>query len=217
MISVQCINKVILLQLHFETSIRCFIFFFNSICVMSICLFSQKFFIFDYPGNEIQKYYIRSHQLFINWELMCPNAISCGMSNLKAKKMMFALIVAWRKFRSYFQAHTIDGNIHEIPTSIRCKNRDKIYAKKKKKNYTQDSIYVIRQFTYVHGVVGISLFSRKNIECGSTVFSLKTTWNSNLQNKNFLYPSHKIHNGLQKRAKNYLGLSAQAFAPWTKP
>ena len=89
--------------------------------------------------------------------------------------------------------------------------------KKKKKNYTQDSIYVIRQFAYVHGVAGISLFSRKNIECSSTVFSLKTTWNSNLQNKIFLYPAHKIHSELQKRAKNCLVLSAQASTPWTKP
>ena len=175
MISVQCINKVILLQLHFETSIRCFIFFFNSICVMSICLFSQKFFIFDYPGIEIQKYYIRSHQLFINWELMCPNAISCGMSNLKAKKMMFALIVAWRKFRSYFQAHTIDGNIHEIPTSIRCKNRDKVYAKKKKlhtRQYLRNSaIYLrpwsCRDFTILkkkYRVWQYSFFSQNNMK-----------------------------------------------------
>ena len=27
---------------------------------------------------------------------------------------------------------------------------------------TQDNIYVVRQFAYVHGVVGISLFIRKN-------------------------------------------------------
>ena len=177
MISVQCINKVILLQLHFETSIRCFIFFFNSIWVMSICLFSQKFFIFDYPGIEIQKYYIRSHQLFINWELMFPNAISCGMSNPKAKKMVFALIVAWRKFRSYFQAHTIDGNIHEIPTSIKCKNRDKIYEKKKKKKlhtrqYLRNSaIYLrpwsCRDFTILkkkYRVWQYSFFSQNNMK-----------------------------------------------------
>ena len=184
---------------------------------VNLSIFSKVLYIWLSRNRNSKKYYIRSHQFLINWELMCPNAISCGMSNPKAKKMVFALIVAWRKFISYFQAHTIDGNIHEIPTSIRCKNRDKIYAKKKKKNYTQDSVYVIRQFAYVYGVAGILLFSRKNIECGSTIFSLKTTWNSNLQNKNFLYPAHKIHNGLQKRAKNCLVLSAQASTLWTKP
>ena len=55
------------------------------------------------------------------------------------------------------------------------KNKEKIYAKEKINNDTQDSVYVIRQFAYVYGVAGISLFLGKNTECGSTVFSLKTT------------------------------------------
>ena len=42
----------------------------------------------------------------------------------------------------------------------------------KKNNHTQDSIYVIRQFAYIHGVAGISLFSGKNTECGNRVFTL---------------------------------------------
>ena len=47
----------------------------------------------------------------------------------------------------------------------------------KKNNHTQDSIYVVRQFAYVHGVAGISLLSGKITECGSTFFSLlKTYW-----------------------------------------
>ena len=33
-----------------------------------------------------------------------------------------------------------------------------------KQSHTQDSIYVVRQFAYVHGVAGISLLSRKNTE-----------------------------------------------------
>ena len=46
----------------------------------------------------------------------------------------------------------------------------------KKNNHTQDSIYMVREFTYIHGVVGISLFSeKKNTECSSTVFLSKTT------------------------------------------
>lgn len=43
----------------------------------------------------------------------------------------------------------------------------------KKNNYIQDSIYIVRQFPYVHGVAVISQFSRKNTRCGNTVFSLK--------------------------------------------
>ena len=35
------------------------------------------------------------------------------------------------------------------------------------------------------------------------------------EKKRLLYPAHRIHNGLQKRVKNFL--SAQASAPWTKP
>ena len=34
----------------------------------------------------------------------------------------------------------------------------------RKNNYTQDNIYVVRQFAYVHGVVGISLLSGKKIQ-----------------------------------------------------
>lgn len=45
---------------------------------------------------------------------------------------------------------------------VRCKNREKIRQKKKKiNNHTQNSIYVVWQFAYIHGVTKISLFSRK--------------------------------------------------------
>ena len=63
-----------------------------------------------------------------------------------------------------------------------------IYAKEKNNNnnHTQNNIYVVRQFTYVYGVAGISLFSWKNTECGSTVFlSKKRHQNPNLQNNSF--------------------------------
>ena len=50
---------------------------------------------------------------------------------------------------------------------------EKTHAKEKK-SHAQDNIYMVRQFAYVHGVAGISLLSRKNIKCGSTIFlSLK--------------------------------------------
>ena len=49
----------------------------------------------------------------------------------------------------------------------------------KKKTITQDNIYVIQKFTYVHKVVVILLFSRKkNTKCDNTIFfflSLKST------------------------------------------
>ena len=53
--------------------------------------------------------------------------------------------------------------------------------------------------------------------CGYNVFlSQKQQEDKTLiTKKGLLYPAHRIHNGLQKRAKNFL--SAQASAPWTKP
>ena len=66
-----------------------------------------------------------------------------------------------------------DGNILEIPKSVRCKNREKIHIHQRKNNHTQDSIYMVWQFAYIHEVVGISLFLGKNTRCGSTIFSLK--------------------------------------------
>ena len=57
------------------------------------------------------------------------------------------------------------------------KNREKYMSKKNK--HTQDSIYVIRQFAYIHEITRISLLSRKNTKCGSTVFqSLKNNDNT---------------------------------------
>ena len=65
--------------------------------------------------------------------------------------------------------------MYKIPKSVRCNNREKLYGKKKKHTltHTKDNIYMIRQFAYVHRIVGISLFLWKNTECDNTVFSLK--------------------------------------------
>ena len=52
-------------------------------------------------------------------------------------------------------------------------NREKYVPKKKK--ITQDNIYMVRQFAYIHEVVVISIFSGKNIRCSNIVFFLKTT------------------------------------------
>ena len=61
-----------------------------------------------------------------------------------------------------------DGNMYEIPRLVKYINRGKYTLKKN--NHTQDSIYVIQHFAYVHGVAKISLFLGKNTECGNTVF-----------------------------------------------
>ena len=57
-------------------------------------------------------------------------------------------------------------------------------------NHTQDSIYMVWQFAYVHRIAGISLFSGKNTKCGNT-FSLskKRHQNPNLQNNSFYFGS----------------------------
>ena len=47
---------------------------------------------------------------------------------------------------------------------------------KKKQLHAQDSIYVVRQFAYVHGVAGISLLSGKKYKVQLQLFlSLKNT------------------------------------------
>ena len=62
--------------------------------------------------------------------------------------------------------------------------------RQKKNTHTQDNIYVVWQFAYIHKVAGISLLSWKNTRCSSIVFSLKTTpppkKNPNLQTTIFL-------------------------------
>ena len=47
--------------------------------------------------------------------------------------------------------------MYEIPRPVRCKIIVKY--KPKKNNHIEDSIYVVRQFAYVYGIAGISLFS----------------------------------------------------------
>ena len=48
------------------------------------------------------------------------------------------------------------------------KNREN-KAPKVKQSHAQDSIYVVRQFTYVHRVAGISLLSKKITMCSSSI------------------------------------------------
>ena len=95
----------------------------------------------------------------------------------------------------------------KFPTCEKRKKKkiEKAYVKEKQ-SHTQDNIYVVRQFAYIHGIAEISLLSRK-IQSAATMFqSLKRRrqqQNPNHQNQ-FLYPVHRIHNGLQNEPKNFL-------------
>ena len=48
------------------------------------------------------------------------------------------------------------------------KNREN--TRQRKQSHTQDNIFVVRQFAYVHGIAGILLLSGKNTECGYSIF-----------------------------------------------
>ena len=74
----------------------------------------------------------------------------------------------------------------------------------KKNNHTQDSIDVVQQIVYVYGVAEISLFSRKNKECGSTIFlSQKQRKNPNLQNNSFYILHIGFIMGYKNGPKNF--------------
>ena len=60
-----------------------------------------------------------------------------------------------------------EGNLTEIPTCEKQKNRENTYQRKQ--SHAQDNIYMVRQFVYAHGVTGILLLSGK-----STIHSAAT-------------------------------------------
>ena len=77
---------------------------------------------------------------------------------------------------SYFTCRKC-RELNRIPNLWETKIEKKTHAKEKQ-SHAQDSIYVIRQYAYVHGVAGISLLSGKNIEYnhnGYNIFSLYIT------------------------------------------
>ena len=88
---------------------------------------------------------------------------------------------------------------------------------KVKQSHAQDSIYVVRQFAYVHRVTGISLLSKKITMCGYNVFlSQKQQQDKTLITKKTTFIScTQDSQRATKRAKNFL--LAQASAPWTNP
>lgn len=85
----------------------------------------------------------------------------------------------------------------KFPNLWDAKKEEKKYAQKK--IIIQYSIYVVQQFAYVYGVLGISLFTWKNTRYGSTTFSLKNNTKPWSPKQNFFYHVHKIHNWLQNR------------------
>ena len=68
---------------------------------------------------------------------------------------------------------------------------------KKTQSHAQDSIYVVRKFAYVHGIIGISLLSGKNTKYNSRLQSflsiIKHDNNTTLKNPNY---KMRFHNGL---------------------
>ena len=104
----------------------------------------------------------------------------------------------------------------KFQTCEKQKNREN-KTPKVKQSHAQDSIYVVRQFAYVHRVAGISLLSKKITMCGYSVFlSQKQQQDKTLITKKTAFIScAQDSQWVTKRAKNFL--SAQASAPWTKP
>ena len=76
-----------------------------------------------------------------------------------------------------------------------------------KKTITQYNIYVVRQFSYVHGVVEILLFSDKNTRCSSIVISLKNNIKLRSPKQRFFYSVHRVHNRLQSTKPSFHGLN----------
>ena len=101
--------------------------------------------------------------------------------------------------------NTMKGNIHKILRSVRCKKKKR--KNMSKKTIIQYNIYVVRQFSYVHGVVEILLFSEKNTRCSSIVISLKNDIKLWSPKQQFFYPVHRVHNGLQSAKPSFYGLN----------
>ena len=100
----------------------------------------------------------------------------------------------------------------KFQTCVKQKNREN-KTPKVKQSHAQDSIYVIRQFAYVHRVAGISLLSKKITMCGYSVFLSQKQQDKTLITKKktaFIFCAQDSQ-WVTKRAKNFL--SAQTSAP----
>ena len=96
--------------------------------------------------------------------------------------LMFGVMAA--SFQNYLL-----GISPKFPTYEKQQKKIEKTHAKEKQSHAQDNIYVIRQFAYVHRIARISLLSRKNYKCGSTLFqSLKNNNNKNPNHqKRFLH------------------------------
>ena len=105
----------------------------------------------------------------------------------------------------------------KFQTSEKQKNREK-KTPKEKQSHTHKIVFTwfgnlptsteLQKFHYY----------KRKLQCAVTVFFFSKTTkrqNPNHKKEGLLYPSHRIHNELQKQTKNFV--SAQASAPWTKP
>ena len=104
----------------------------------------------------------------------------------------------------------------KFQTCEKQKNREN-KTPKVKQSHAQDSIYVVRQFAYVHRVARISLLSKKITMYGYSVFlSQKQQQDKTLitKKKTAFISCAQDSQWVTKRAKNFL--SAQTSAPWTK-
>ena len=121
------------------------------------------------------------------------------------------------------------GNQTEFSTCEKQKNREN--TRQRKQSHTQDNIYVVRQFAYIHRVAGISLLSGKNTEYKMQLQSFILSISKNAattQHKTLKLESRFHKNGLNG-PKNFfsrgrcpqtpkgLSMSAPTWVCWPKP
>ena len=120
------------------------------------------------------------------------------------------------------------GNQTEFSTCEKQKNREN--TRQRKQSHTQDNIYVVRQFAYIHGVAGISLLSGKNTEYKMQLQSFILSISKNAattQHKTLKLESRFHKNGLNGPKKKLsqercpqtprgLSMSAPAWVYWPK-
>ena len=111
------------------------------------------------------------------------------------------------------------------------KKIEKIHAKEKEQSHAQDNIYVGRQFTYVHGVTGISLLSWKNTEYklrlqyfltllkhGNRLYKIKTliTKSVSIWAKRIMDLGHKSSNRIKQNqtSQSLTNLNYEATVTW---
>ena len=108
----------------------------------------------------------------------------------------------------------------KFPDLCDAKNREKYMPKRN--NHTQDSIYVVRQFAYIHEVAEISLFLGEKYrmqQYSFFSFKKKKTFETLISKPTVFVSCAQDSQWATKIAKKFydLGLLAQASAPWIKP